>query len=220
MKEARSESVGDQPVRVTVFVRGQGARCRVRWWTRARARTRSGRARAQHRRRAGRGRGPGSRRPAVARLVSLLGEQPSTTRLALARLAPDLRVGRPHGFSSAQAAAPPHAHPQHHDSSGEQDAVMDRRRDDPVVLNAQAEATCCRHDDACRRAVHECASVGINRKALVPPRGPALPHRSTSLWSSRPSPSATGQSSPPGRRRGIRPRTLGEARQPSQGWRG
>ena len=27
---------------------------------------------------------------------------------------------------------------------------------DPVVLNAQAEATCCRHDDACRRAVHEC----------------------------------------------------------------
>jgi acylphosphatase len=37
MKEARSESVGDQPVRVTVFVRGQVQGVGFRWWTRARA---------------------------------------------------------------------------------------------------------------------------------------------------------------------------------------
>ena len=80
MKEARSESVGDQPVRVTVFVRGQVQGAGFRWWTRARALELG---LAGHARNTDDGRvevvAQGSRL-AVARLVSLLGEQPSTTR--------------------------------------------------------------------------------------------------------------------------------------------
>ena len=80
MEEARSESVGDQPVRVTVFVRGQVQGVGFRWWTRAMALELG---LAGHARNTDDGRvevvAQGSRL-AVARLVSLLGEQPSTTR--------------------------------------------------------------------------------------------------------------------------------------------
>ena len=61
MKEARSESVGDQPVRVTVFVRGQVQGVGFRWWTRARALELGLAGHARN-------------------TDSLLGEQPSTTR--------------------------------------------------------------------------------------------------------------------------------------------
>ena len=214
MKEARSESVGDQPVRVTVFVRGQvqgvggsaggprRARARTRVWPGTRATPTT----------AGRGRGQ-ARVWRWLRLVSLLGEQPSHTRRpgtsrASRRHPRGIAAGRPQRVPRALSpgpAAPPSCHPQHHDVRRAGCRPVDRRRDGPSrTCTHRAEATCCRHDDACRRRSTS-ASVGINRKALVP-RGPALPHRSTSLWSSLSSPSATGQS------------TTGSASRHTAGW--
>ncbi len=76
----RAEAIGQAPVRVTVFVRGTVQGVGFRWWTRARAlelgllgharNTSDGRVEVV-------AQGP---RVAVAELVRLLGEQPSSAR--------------------------------------------------------------------------------------------------------------------------------------------